>query len=57
MGKVLAQKKTCNTKNLVALPHPQGSENHAVRNLIHLRNGLRTEFCEKDKASFGKQHF
>ena len=48
MRKEVAQKKICNTKNLVRLPHPQESER---------RNGLRTEFCEKDTASFGKQYF
>ena len=40
MRKVVAQKKICNTKNLVRFPHLQKAK-HAVRNLIHLRNGLR----------------
>ena len=39
--KVVAQKKICDTKNPVRLPHPWKSENHAVRNRFHLRNGLR----------------
>lgn len=39
--KVVAQKKICDTKNLVRLQHPWKSENHAVRNRFHLRNGLR----------------
>ena len=39
--KIVAQKKICDTKNPVRLPHPWKSENHAVRNRFHLRNGLR----------------
>lgn len=39
--KVVAQKKICDTKNPVRLQHPWKSENHAVRNRFHLRNGLR----------------
>ena len=39
--KIVAQKKIGDTKNPVRLPHPWKSENHAVRNRFHLRNGLR----------------
>ena len=39
--KIVAQKKICDTKNPVRLPHSWKSENHAVRNRFHLRNGLR----------------
>ena len=41
MRKIVAQKKICDTKNPVRLPRPWKSENHAVRNRFHLRNGLR----------------
>ena len=40
--KIVGQKKICDTKNPVRLPHPWKSENHAVRNrYFHLRNSLR----------------
>lgn len=41
MRKVVAQKEICITKNPMGLPQPLISENHAVRNGIHLENCLR----------------
>ena len=46
--RVVAQKKICDTKNPVRLPHLWKSENHAARNRFHLRNGLR----KQKKTSF-----
>ena len=37
---VVAKKKFCNAKNPLRLPQPWKIENRAVRNRIHLRNGL-----------------
>ena len=50
--KAVAQKKICDTKNPVRLPRPWKSENHAVRNRFHLRNGLRKRnLRNRQKAS------
>ena len=48
MRKVVAKKIICNTKHPVSLLHPRKSKNGAMRNRIHLRNGLR-------KKSLGKR--
>jgi len=51
--KVVAKKKICNAKNPVRLPHLWKSENHVVRNRIHLRNAVcEKEICGTEKASF-----
>ena len=41
MRKVVAQKNIRNTKHRVGLSHQRKCKNHAVRERIHLRNGLR----------------
>ena len=39
-----------NTKNPLRLPYSRKRENHAVRNQIHLRNGLRNRIMRKRQS-------
>ena len=48
--KIVVQKKICDTKNPVRLPHPWKSENHAVRNRFHLETVCEKEICETEKS-------